>query len=271
MARYKSALPTIPKRGYFKKGDKGTEVGKLQRALNWATNGTIVAALKVDNEVGPLTIRAVMFLQEIQHLTIDGQFGPKCRDKIKTMEMNGAVRACNFAVSVAKDNRFTYGSGERALRSGCYFCKTNVGPVKKKKEKKGEPHVVKDKNGNGHTYERTYCCNTLITAAYAHGAKDPTILKICKSGSCCGMEPADWLRSKNFKKLGKCKSVDYDNLKMGDVILTPDHVWMYLGKGRLVEASGNNWTAESISTKSGAHAKYTKAENAGGYVMRYTA
>lgn len=269
MAKYKKALPKIPPRGYFAKGDKGEDVKKLQQALNWATSGAIVKPLKVDGEVGPLTIRAVSFMQEIQHLTIDGQFGRVCLARIKSMDLTGAVRACNFAVSVAKDNRFTYGSGQRAHRSGCYFCQTNTGPRKKKKEKKGEPHVVKDSHGNGHTYERTYCCNTLITAAYAHGAKDEAILKICRRGSCCGMEPKDWQASKFFQP-NKAKNLPYEKLKMGDVILTPDHVWMYLGKGRLVEASGNNWSADSIATKSGAKKKYTAAVKAGGYVMRYT-
>ena len=279
MAKYKSKLPVLPKRGYFKTGDKGDNVKLLQKALNWANQGRIVATLKADGIVGPKTISAVTFFQEIQRLTIDGEFGAKSLAKIKSMDLTGAGKAINFAVSVAKDNRFTYGAGERAHRSGCYFCQTNTGPRRKKKEKKGEPHVVKDKNGNGHTYERTYCCNTLITAAYAHGAKDSVIYKICNAGKCCGMAPKDWLKSSGFKKVGTCKTVKFDSLKPGDVILSDadkgakyHHVWMYIGGGRYVEANGNNWSAESIAVKSGAKAYYNKfyTKYNGTNVMRYT-
>lgn len=269
MAKYKKALPKLPKRGYFAKGDKGEEVKKLQQGLNWAMNGVITKPLKVDGEVGPKTISAVMFFQEVNNKTIDGEFGKVSLAKLRTLDLNGRIKACNWALSVAKDNRFTYGSGQRAHRSGCYFCQTNTGPRMKKKEKKGEPHVVKDSHGNGHTYERTYCCNTFITAAYAHGAKDKAIYDICHKGSCCGMEPKDWLKSPNFKKLGTCKGVPYGDLKWGDVILTADHVWMYIGGGRIIEAAGNDWSAGSIAIKSGAKKRYAQNAKKGGYVMRY--
>lgn len=278
MAKYKGALPKIPQGGFFKKGDKGAEVKKLQKALNWANNGRIVANLKIDGEVGDLTISAVAFFQEIHHITIDGEFGPKSLDTLKNMNLTGAIKACNWAVSVAKDNRFTYGVGQRAHRAGCYFCGTNTGPRKKLKEKKGEPHVVKDSKGNGHTYERTYCCNTFITAAYAHGAKDAKINAICKSGHCCGMKPSHWKASKYFKTVGKAKDVAFSKLKAGDVIINDKaikgathHVWMYLGKDKLVEASNGTWNANSISSKYGAKSRYTKyAKSNTCYVMRYT-
>lgn len=279
MSRYKSAMPKIPERGWFKKGDKGDEVKKLQKALNWANNGRIVDNLVIDGEVGPLTISAVSFFEEIHHLTIDGEFGAKCLSKLKALDLTGAIRACNWAVSIAKDNRFTYGSGQRAHRSGCYFCGTNTGPRKKKKEKKGEPHIVKDSSGNGHTYEKTYCCNTFITAAYAHGAKDDAILKICRAGNCCGMDPGDWTKSKEFKSMGKCQDVPFEKLQAGDVILSNSsrggkyhHVWMYIGGGRYVEASGGTWSADSIAVKGNAKGNYNRnyAKFRGTHVMRYT-
>lgn len=278
MSKYKSALPTLPKRGWFDKGDKGEEVKKLQRALNWANDGTIVAKLNVDGIVGPLTIQAVSFFEEIQHLSIDGQFGKKCRAKIASMDLNGATRACNWAVSVAKDNRFSYGTGKRAHRCGCYFCQTNTGPRKKNKERKGEPHVVKDSKGNGHTYEMTYCCNTFITAAYAHGAKDAKVLKLCKACGAMGMKPKDWT-SRNFKNLGRAKSVAYSKLQPGDVIINDgsgnsvaNHVWMYIGDGKLIEAtSSGGWGAKAIASKGGAKSKYTKYQKSSKcYVLRYT-
>ena len=279
MAKYKSALPTLPKRGYFIKGDKGEEVKKMQRALNWANGGSIVAPLKIDGIVGPLTINAVSFFEEIQHLSIDGEFGPKCRTKISQMDLTGATRACNWAVSVAKDNRFTYGAGQRAHRCGCYFCETNTGPRKKNKERKGEPHIVKDSKGNGHTYTMTYCCNTFLTAAYAHGAKDPTMYKLCHACNCGGLYPEDgWLKKPTkFKIVGLAKKVKFTDLKAGDVILRKDHhAWMYLGADRYIEATSlgggdKSWSADSIRSKNGAKSNYTSyAKHDKVWVLRYT-
>lgn len=268
MSKYKSALPKLPKRGYFVKGDKGEEVKKLQRGLNWACNGTIQAPLVVDGIVGDKTISRVCFFEEVHNKTIDGHFGQVCLTKLKTLDLLGRIKACNWALSVAKDNRFTYGAGKRAQRSGCYFCGTNTGPKKKNKEHTGEPHTVKDSHGNNHTYTMTYCCNTYITAAYAHGAKDEAILKVCKSGSCCGMEPKDWQKSKYFQP-NKLKHFKYEDLRWGDVILTDTHVWMYIGGGRIIEASGNDWSADSISIHGGAKKRFNANKKAGGYVMHY--
>lgn len=278
MAKYTKGFPKLPERGWFKFGDKGGEVKKLQSFLNWANYGSIVASLKVDGEIGDLTRNAISYFQEIQHITIDGEFGSQCLNKAKALNMTGAIRAVNWAVSVSKDNRFTYGSGQRAHRSGCYFCQTNTGPRKKKKEKPGEPHYVKDSKGNKHTYEMTYCCNPFITAAYAHGAKDKVIHDICRSGSSCGMDPKDWTKSKNFKKVGTCKSVPFSKLKMGDVIISNSskgghfhHVWMYIGANKYVDASGGTWAANSIAVRHKAKSNYEKyyAKYSGTYVMRY--
>lgn len=283
MAKYKNALPKIPQRGFFQKGDKGEEVKKLQRALNWANNGRIVDNLVVDGVIGPLTISAVNFFQEINHITIDGHFGKVSRTKLAKLDLTGAIKACNWALSITKDNRFTYGAGSRAHRCGCYFCKTNTGPRKKNKERKGEAHVVKDSKGNGHTYTMTYCCNTFITAAYAHGAKDPTMLKLCQDCNCGGMYPSDgWLKKPTgFKVLGEAKNVPFKNLKAGDIIMNTGkvgsgHVWMYLGADRYCEATSidgkdKSWSADSIRAKSGAKGYYTRYQKYSVCkVVRYT-
>lgn len=274
MAKYKSALPKLPERGWFKKGDKGEEVKKMQRAVNWANGGSIIAPLKIDGEVGNLTIAAISFMEELHHMTIDGEFGIKCLNLIKSFDLNGRWRACNWAVSVSKDNRFTYGAGKRAHRSGCYFCGTNTGPAHKNKERRGEPHVVKDSQGNGHTYHMTYCCNPFITAAYAHGAKDPVSLKKCKNGSSFGMSPKEWEQSPNFKRLGKAKDVPFEKLYPGDVIMVNadniQHVWMYLGGDKYVEAGSEGWGSNTIASKHGAKRNYKKYQKMSPcYVVRY--
>ncbi len=278
MAKYKEAFPKLPERGWFAKGDKGEEVKKLQRLLNWLNAGRIVDNLVVDGEIGNLTISAVSFYEEVHTLTIDGEFGEKCLKLAKMMDMCGRWRALNWAISVAKDNRFTYGAGERGHRSGCYFCGTNTGPRMKKKERKGEPHVVYDKQGNGHTYERTYCCNTFATAAYAHGANDKKTLAYCKAGTCFGMKPKEWETSPNFKRLGKCSKVPYDKLIPGDVIMNnnsgkdkvPGHVWIFAGAGRVVEAANGGWGTESIRVTKDAKRRYNQyAKSPNAYVVRY--
>lgn len=253
-------------------------VKEQQEFLNKVNVGSIIGTLAVDGQKGAKTTASIKIFQQIEGLEVDGIWGAKTEAASnKSIKVNGARKAMNWACSVANDNSFAYGTGKRAHRSGCYFCKTNTGTRKYKKEKKGEPHYVKDSNGKKHTYEKTYCCNTFITAAYAHGAKDSKTYNYCHAGGCFGMTPAEWERSKNFKRVGKAKSVAYSKLVAGDVIINkksaqaPHHVWMYIGHGRIVEASGGTWSAKSISVKNNAKSKYAKYQKSNTcYVMRYT-
>lgn len=82
-------LPKLPQRGYFwgtdtKKviHDRGSEVGKLQKFLNWACGLNI----KVDNALGPDTTSAIKTYQKMYGLKVDGNFGPACLAKAKTIE-----------------------------------------------------------------------------------------------------------------------------------------------------------------------------------------
>lgn len=267
----------LPARGYYKKGDTGSEIEAIQRKLNKHNEGAFIVLpkLTVDGEWGPKTDEHVKLFQTARCLTVDKEVGEKTLKKLNTCTTDATMKAVNFACAIAQDNSFAYGAGDRAHRVGCYFCETNVGPVEKNKERKGEAHYVKDSNGNKHTYAKTYCCNTFITAAYAHGAKDPDILKICKRGSCCGMTPSSW---PNFRNVGACKKVPFSKLKPGDVIVSHKdhgakfhHVWMYVGKNRFVHAAISNWSAKSIAVLSGAESMYKKsyAKYDGTYVLRY--
>lgn len=249
-------------------------VKEQQAFLNKVNAGSIIGTLVVDGKAGSKTIGSIKIFQQIEGLEVDGVWGAKTEAASnKTIKVNGARKACNWACSVANDNSFAYGTGQRAHRSGCYYCKTNTGDRKWKKEKKGEPHKV-----NGHTYTKTYCCNPFVTAAYAHGAKDAQAYKWCRAGSSWGMTCKEWKRSPYFSTVGACKNVPYSKLKAGDVILSNKntngwrhHVWMYIGHGRFVEASGENWKASSISVKSDAKGNYAKYQkHSGCYVMRYT-
>lgn len=79
---YTGAFPTLPSRGYFKKGDKGTQVKNLQKFLNWYGG----YKLTVDGDFGSNTYAAVRNFQSKENLTVDGQFGKKSLEKAKTIK-----------------------------------------------------------------------------------------------------------------------------------------------------------------------------------------
>lgn len=79
---YTGTFPTLPKRGYFRKGDTGAQAKYLQKLLNWAA-GT---KLTVDGIIGAKTIAAVGTYQKKYSLTIDYLFGKKCLAKAKTIK-----------------------------------------------------------------------------------------------------------------------------------------------------------------------------------------
>lgn len=78
---YTGKFPMLPSRGYFRNGDKGTEVGKLQAFLNWYGGYGLV----VDNDFGSKTLSAVKGFQLQEGLTTDGLFGKKSLEKAKSV------------------------------------------------------------------------------------------------------------------------------------------------------------------------------------------
>lgn len=72
-------FPKLPLRGYFQMKDKGTNVKKLQKFLNWYGN----YGLDVDGILGSMTFKAVMDFQKCEKLTVDGYFGKDCLKKSK--------------------------------------------------------------------------------------------------------------------------------------------------------------------------------------------
>ena len=69
---YTGTFPKLPARGYFKKGDKSTEVQNMQMLVNWINNGNI----SVDGVYGSQTASAVKKAQKALGVTADGAFGP---------------------------------------------------------------------------------------------------------------------------------------------------------------------------------------------------
>ena len=77
---YTGTFPTLPSRGYFKKGDTGTQVKNLQKFLNWAND----CKLSVDGVIGNNTISQVKSFQKKVNLTQDGLFGKSSLSKAKS-------------------------------------------------------------------------------------------------------------------------------------------------------------------------------------------
>ena len=78
---YSGTFPSLGLKGYLKKGDKGTQVKRLQQFLNWCIN----AKLTVDGSFGDKTEKAVKAFQKKYGLTQDGLFGPGCLKKAKAL------------------------------------------------------------------------------------------------------------------------------------------------------------------------------------------
>lgn len=76
---YSGKFPKLPIRGYFKVGDKGTQVKNLQKFLNWYGN----YKLDCDGILGSLTFKAVLDFQKKEKLEKDGLFGKNCLKKAK--------------------------------------------------------------------------------------------------------------------------------------------------------------------------------------------
>ena len=171
------------------------------------------------------------------------------------MDNAGALEAaCEWGVNIASDNSFTYGTGMRAHRYGCYFCGTNVGPTM---SKKGKSTV------NGHSYAKTYCCNPFVHACFAHGAGDQNMLSACRKGRGIGMSPGSFTRYGNWKNVGMPA---YSDLRRGDVIVSHSHVMLYIGDGQIVNAGREGWDADSIAVEN-MSPKYYRSYD---FVMRYT-
>ena len=78
-SNYTESFPTLPRRGYFKNGDKGEQVKLLQKFLNWAIN----VKLSVDGIIGPKTIAAVKEFQSKVVIKTDGLFGKNSLTKAR--------------------------------------------------------------------------------------------------------------------------------------------------------------------------------------------
>lgn len=71
---YTGEFPTRPSRGYFQRGDKGSEVVKLQKLLEWTIPGCL-PKYGCDGDIGSETLGAVKKCQAIWGTKVDGFYG----------------------------------------------------------------------------------------------------------------------------------------------------------------------------------------------------
>lgn len=82
---YSGTFPTLPSRGYFKKGDKGTQVKNLQKFLLW-WDPKCLPKYGADSDYGDEVIAAVKKFEKEQKITQDGLFGKSCLEKAKAVK-----------------------------------------------------------------------------------------------------------------------------------------------------------------------------------------
>lgn len=171
--------------------------------------------------------------------------------------------AIDWAIKIANDDSFCYGrpgpgkGPGQANRTGCYFCGTNDKKVKA--------------SGGDKRYYKTYMCQAYVLAAYAHGAKDPDMLKLCRTrGKKLECTDAVWRKHACWDFVGRAKNLSLSDLKPGDVFVTWDtHMAMYIGNGDTIDAhSSDCWGASSIAIRKGGAKRFLKHRDKS-FVMRY--
>lgn len=79
---YSGKFPKLHSRGYIQYGDKGTQVERLQKFLNWYGD----YKLDADGIFGNKTLAAVKDFQRKNNLVVDGLFGAKSLAKAKAIK-----------------------------------------------------------------------------------------------------------------------------------------------------------------------------------------
>ena len=78
-----TSIPTLPSRGYFKIGDSGTNVKRVQNILVYFKIN--IGGAGVDGVYGGGTASGVKSFQKKYDLRIDGEWGKQCNDKAKEL------------------------------------------------------------------------------------------------------------------------------------------------------------------------------------------
>ena len=110
-------------RNYMKMGDKGEEVKKLQRFLNWAINSNLV----VDGSFGDKTDTAVRAFQTKCKITVDGLFGSTSLAKAKEFDKGDTKMKLKGVDISAWQNKISVANFKKAKASGINYVILRVG------------------------------------------------------------------------------------------------------------------------------------------------
>lgn len=234
---YGGTAPTLPKRGYFRKGDKGDEVKRLQRAINWSSD----ASIKTDGVFGNETLFGVIWYQHIYHLALDGEFGKKSLAVLKKLIANHKPKAEKI-VDEAKKLAWKYGTAKAT------YAYPNGKPKKAYTEALDEAFPNR-KNWSEQTKAGASCDVFVATALRASGV-DPTFPR--------GLDEIEAYVKKNPKKWTDTGIKERSKMKPGDVIFedyggkgTGAHACIYLGGDRIAQAQHTGKTYPHIRTYTG--------------------
>lgn len=258
------AIPTLPKKGYIALKDSGTQVKRLQAALNWADG----SGLTIDGDFGNNTLAAVILFQVANGLVPDGEFGKKSLDAFN--KIIDAHKTPTKTIAETTGPAQTGETAEKVVETTTTEKTTTTSAQTVTTKKKAKAEKIYDK-----AKELAYAYGTKkkkythptgkAKAAYKAALKKfyPNHTKWSarpKAGRSCDVfvgtvirasgVDKNWPRGldeivpyckKNTKKWKRIAATDKTTLKKGDVIYQifksgKGHVSIYLGGNRIANA-----------------------------------
>ena len=248
---FKGILPTLPKRGYFKSGDKGGQVEKLQKFLIW--NGESCGHYGADGDYGTNTASAVSDFQIRYGLSVDGAWGKECQKKAiaiinKTTPPTTTKPATPKPTETKKPEPKPTPKPEKT--------KTNAQKITAKAKEVAYKYGTKKSTYSYPDGKPTSAYKSALAKAYPDRSKWG---KQTRAGASCDVCAGTIIRAsgvdKKFPrgldddyiylpKSDKFKKVSVDeksDLKAGDIIIYRKksgggHICIYIGDGKVVEA-----------------------------------
>lgn len=242
MAKYSGTFPKtqVGKRKYLKKGDKGTQVIRVQRFLNWAIDANLV----VDGHFGPATRTAVKKFQKKVGLKANGHFGSGTLKAAKNYDKPTPKKEGTYTgafPNITVKTAVIVNNGKKLVAKADEYCWPKGTATKKWKYSTGSAlkaykKALKKYMGYKSKITRSDCGYFVSTCVRAAGIdKTFNALKWKNKIKSC------------WKVAHKGKKIKQSTLKPGDIIrykkktkrpsgAYEQHVMMYYGNGYVAEA-----------------------------------